>query len=339
MQFTIIDKISKAIPFKILQSFGKPKVLPLLYHVVGDAQNMPYLSGLYNVLKPEDFEKDLEFLLKNYTPIDLESLVKYKQQNLLPGKKKYFFLSFDDGLRPCSEIIAPILLRKGIPATFFINTGFVGNQGFLHRFKAVLLSEAIRKDKSERLKHKLESFTNMQFSCRYKAANYVKGLTFRQTNTLQEAINYLEVDIERQLQDYRPYMSKDEIGHLVSKGFTVGAHSEGHPEFYLLTEEEQLQQAGKSVETLIEWFNLPYSIFAFPFTDSGVKKSFFEKFNEIYKPDLTFACAGLKNDPEKNHIQRIAMDNRYLQAENLLKSEYLHYFLKGLVGKRRVKRV
>jgi peptidoglycan/xylan/chitin deacetylase (PgdA/CDA1 family) len=338
MHFTLLDKISNKTPYNILDFIGGAKVIPMVYHTVGNAEELPYLKGLYSVPTPKEFESDLDFILKNYVPLDLEGLVKFKQANLLPGNKKYFFLSFDDGLRQCREIIAPILERKGVPATFFINTGFVGNNLFLHRFKVVLLSEAIKKDKTENLKIRLESFLNMKFTCRYKAARYIMTLRYPQLTILSEIISQLGLDIEKELVQFMPYMTIDEIRGLISKGFTVGAHSIEHPEFYLIDEETQVEQTCKSITQVKEWFNPKYNVFAFPFTDVGVKNSFFRKIEQQCKPDLTFGCSGLKKDKIPYNVHRIPMDDFGMRAEERLKSEFLHYSFKRILGKNTFRR-
>jgi peptidoglycan/xylan/chitin deacetylase (PgdA/CDA1 family) len=338
MHISLIDKISKQLSFGITEFLGGSKVIPLVYHAIGYADEMPYVKGLYNVFTPEEFEADLDFILKKYTPLDIEGLVKYKQTSQLSGKKKFFFLSFDDGLRQCSELIAPILERKGVPATFFINTGFVGNTNFLHRFKVVLLSEAIKKDKTEELKNKLEDFLNMQFSCRYKAAKHIMTLRYPQRATISELIDCLGLDIDNQLKQFKPYMTLEEIQTLVSKRFTIGAHSVDHPEFYLLSEEEQLIQTITSVKTVDEWFNPKYNVFAFPFTDVGVKNSYFDNLEKQCNIDLTFGCSGLKNDKIKTNVHRIPMDDFGFNAQERLKTEFLHHSLKSILGKNTFKR-
>jgi peptidoglycan/xylan/chitin deacetylase (PgdA/CDA1 family) len=333
MQIKLIHKISKQIPFGVTEFLGGAKVIPLVYHTAGNARDMPYVKELYTVFTPEEFENDLDFMLNKFVPIDLEGIVKYKNTNKLPGNKKYFFLSFDDGLRQCSDSIVPILEKKGVPATFFINTGFVGNNAFLHRFKVVLIAQAIRKDKTDRLKNKLEEYTGMQFTCRYKAAKHVMNLRYPQLSAIFEISNQLELDIDDQLREFKPYMSHDEIQSLVKKGFTIGAHSIDHPEYFLLSEEEQLQQTITSIQSVDEWFSPRYKVFAFPFTDVGVNNSFFEKLQQRCNPDLTFGCSGLKNDKIATNVHRIPMDDFGLRAEERLRSEFLHHSLKGLIGK------
>lgn len=338
MHFPLIDKISSGLSFDFLNFIGGSKVVPLVYHTIGSVEELPYLEGLYTIIDPVKFESDIDFILRKYKPIDLEGMVSFKQNGILPDKSNYFFLSFDDGLRSCKEIIAPILEKKGIPATFFINSGFVDNKEFLFRFQAVMLSKALKKDKTENLKNKLEEYLNLQFTCRYKAAKHVMTLRYPQKKLISELINHLGLPIDEQLKTYKPYLTREDIKELISNGFTVGAHSIDHPEYYLLSEQEQLAQTCESIQQIIHWFHPKYKVFAFPFTDVGVNSSFFEQLEKLCKPDLTFACSGLKTDKILNNVHRIPMDDSGLSAEHRLKSEFLYYFLKRPFGKNTFRR-
>ena len=42
--------------------------------------------------------------------------------------RRCLHLTFDDGFRELHDVVAPILLRKGIPATFFVNSAFIDNK-------------------------------------------------------------------------------------------------------------------------------------------------------------------------------------------------------------------
>ena len=84
-----------------------PVFLPF-YHTV-NKQPLEYIAN-YPIVDEKQFEDQLDYYLKYFHPVSLEELYT-KQQ----AAKKVFHLSFDDGLRQCSEVIAPILLRKGIP--------------------------------------------------------------------------------------------------------------------------------------------------------------------------------------------------------------------------------
>jgi hypothetical protein len=58
-------------------------------------------------------------------------------------KKPLLHLSFDDGLSACYDTIAPILLRKGVPATFFLNPAFIDNKALMFRYKISLCLNAL----------------------------------------------------------------------------------------------------------------------------------------------------------------------------------------------------
>lgn len=338
MHIPFIDKISSKISVQTLNKISGRKLFPLVYHLVGNADELPYAKGLYRIPSAMEFEKELDFLLKNYLPIDLKQLHTYSQTGELPGKGRYFFLSFDDGLRQCADIIAPILLRKGVPATFFINTGFVDNKEYIFRFRAVLLADRIKKDKKNYLKEKAEKFFGSEFSCRYKAADYIYGLKWKDRNQIIKLGEFLESGIEEELETVKPYMSMEQINGLVKSGFSVGAHSVDHPEYSLESIEEQVSQTKASIETVAKWFKPDYNSFAFPFTDHNVKQSFFDKLHDECQLDISLGSAGLKDDVVKNHIHRIPMDDRDYSSEQRMKSELLYYILKKPLGKNKIKK-
>jgi len=122
---------------------------------------------------------------------------------------------------------------------------------------------------------------------------------------------------------------------LINQGFTFGAHSKNHPLYSELTLEEQLEQTLSSLEVISAQFKLDYNVFSFPFTDDKVKKSFFDAIAN--KIDLTFGSAGLKEDSVKTNLQRIPMETKF-DAEVHIKTQYVAYLIKRLIGKWKIKR-
>ncbi|MEM9819431.1 MAG: hypothetical protein AAF985_00105, partial [Bacteroidota bacterium] len=78
--------------------------------------------------------------------------------------------------------------------------------------------------------------------------------------------------------------------------------------------------------------------FAFPFTDDQVSSSFFEKITEEKIAELTFACAGFKQQSISFHFQRWPLEWYTIDAERQLRGELWYYLLKKMLGKHRVKR-
>ncbi len=119
---------------------GRKLILPF-YHAVSN-QRIPHLANVLNTRDTQTFKKDLEFFLRHFEPVGADTLVHIATGEV-PLKKPSFHLTFDDGLKEVITVIAPILKEKGIPATFFVNTGFIGNRDLFYRFKASLLIEKL----------------------------------------------------------------------------------------------------------------------------------------------------------------------------------------------------
>src|SRR4030042_2420316 len=130
MMRTLVKNMSgiffSAVPVKQLINLTGQNIIFPFYHAVSD-ESLPHLRHLYSIRSVKKFSKDLDFFLKHYKPVSFSDLFE-----VLKGTGKVsnplMALSFDDGLREVYNIIAPLLLKKGIPATFFINTALASNR-------------------------------------------------------------------------------------------------------------------------------------------------------------------------------------------------------------------
>jgi len=124
---------------RLLTSLTKKKIIVPFYHTVAE-QPLPHIKHLYRMKTVEEFLKDLDFLLRYFEPIDVETLYHLHIHKTVL-KKPVFHLTFDDGMKEMYEIVAPILLEKGVSATFFINSGFVDNKSLFYRHRESLECE------------------------------------------------------------------------------------------------------------------------------------------------------------------------------------------------------
>jgi peptidoglycan/xylan/chitin deacetylase (PgdA/CDA1 family) len=264
--------------------------LSVFYHTVFDSPP-PYFARLYAVKSPAAFEADLDLLLNaGLKPLSLEELLAAEDPSKLPAR--CFFLSFDDGYREMAEGIAPILSRKGIPATFFLCSSVLDNEAWLfedqvglirHKLESCRDGGAVREVNRilNRHGHTYESLSR----CRMPATAVIGELT-----------EVLAIDWKAELAKHQPYLTSDQVRSLIREGFSIGAHSIDHPLFERLDDDERLRQVSESLTAIVPRFGLSYRVFAFPYGDFGIPRESLEHLRSSGLVDVIFGTRGLIED-------------------------------------------
>ena len=296
--------LSKKISIATYIQQSKKNVIFPFYHLVSNADCW-HIKHLYPYKNVATFERDLDYILKNYNPISISDLAKIKSIT-----KPSFLLTFDDGLREMFEEVAPLLLRKGVPAVFFINPPFIDNKALMYRYKISVLWEKYLQKKSATIDKKIETISEIP----------LKDFLWNQkkdTAEIARIASILEVDFNDYLKENSPYLSNNQMKWMHQKGFAFGAHSMQHIRYNLLSAEEQQQETFQSIEWLQHNFPCDYNLFAFPFEDIDVSKKYFDWQFGKGKVDFSFGTSGLKEEQFTNHFHRIAMENEFSAEENI----------------------
>jgi peptidoglycan/xylan/chitin deacetylase (PgdA/CDA1 family) len=99
-------------------------VLCLNYHRVGDGGRSVFDRDLWSA-DAESFDAHVAFLKASYdvvSPRDLPAILSRR-------RGRFVLITFDDGYLDNYEAAFPVLKRHGVPATFFVTTGFVDGNG------------------------------------------------------------------------------------------------------------------------------------------------------------------------------------------------------------------
>jgi peptidoglycan/xylan/chitin deacetylase (PgdA/CDA1 family) len=104
-----------------LRSLGSWRgVLALNYHRIGDHRESPFDPDVFSATA-ETFDEQLTFLTKH-----LEVVRPGDIASGLDRRGRYLLITFDDGYRDNYDDALPVLRAHGVPATFFVTTGFLG---------------------------------------------------------------------------------------------------------------------------------------------------------------------------------------------------------------------
>jgi peptidoglycan/xylan/chitin deacetylase (PgdA/CDA1 family) len=310
---------------------GQKLIFPY-YHAVSD-EALSHIHNVFPYRRTSCFIRDLDYLLRHFRPAGIEELNSWQENNSYPDKP-YFFLSFDDGLREVYDIVAPILNKKGVPATFFINNDFVDNRDLFYRYKISLIIDRLDTVRySPATSELMQSRFHLPGKEKRHILKFIREIRYDRKEILNEIAGILDLDFNAFLKVKKPYMTSSQINELAKQGFNIGAHSKDHPDFLELNTREQLEQFRQSIEFVKKEFGQEHGLFAFPFGDEGVSKDFFTTIGGSGEARSSFGTRGLKKDPVHFHYQRIAMETPVLPAFMRLKAEYFLYILKTPFGK------
>ncbi len=280
----------------LLKTISPDIYLPY-HHTVSD-ESLEHICNLYSYKNINQFNDDLEFLGRNFKPIDPTELVEVVK-NERPLPKNRFLLTFDDGFRECYTIIAPLLKAKGIPAIFFINPAFIDNKKLFSRCKASLLLGKLYENAEDPayVKIFIESF----------GGNNVKDVSFRikasktlDENILDDLAKKIGFSFDVYMEEHKPFLTSQQLSSLSKDGFTIGAHSWDHPYYPAMALEEQVENTLASVN-YIRSFN-SHTCFSFPYSDADVKQEFFSQVTPHV--DLLFGIQNQKKELNNKTLHR-----------------------------------
>lgn len=281
-------------PFSLLSSFGDLQAIPgnglicPVYHICRDSAP-PWWGQRYPIKSPTEFEKDLDFLAKLGPFVSLSDLIEWKNGNR--DRPRGCFLSFDDGYREIADIIAPILLRKGIPATFFLISSILDNSSIFHE------------DLSGLIQARVASATSVERQAiALTVSNYNQNLdqvfNARTPNwpLLREISGQLGLDYRTWLAREKPYVTTQQVKMLIADGFAIGSHSVDHPLLKDINDQQRLEQIDSSTTFISTHFSLKYRVFAFPYGEFGIDIGFLTTLQNSQSVDICFGTRGITMD-------------------------------------------
>ncbi len=318
-------EISSLVPLNLWHRLLNIDLILPYYHVVSD-QELEHISGLFTFRTVQQFEADIEFILRFYTPISLEDIICYLDgTRRLP--KRCFLLTFDDGFREIYDIVAPILYARGIPAVFFVTTAFVDNYELCYQQKMSLLIRTLvsfgDSSASQQVSQLLDDggIEGTDISAR------IRGVNYHQRHLLDSIGLILNYDFTEYANSVQPYLTSKQIKNLMMQGFDIGSHSIDHPLYSELSLEEQLRQTHESLSWLSNHFQFNCQAFAFPFRDVGVSPEFFQMAFADGRLKVSFGTGGMHCHYFPRNMTRNTMENTNRNAKLILAREFAVTFL------------
>lgn len=207
------------------------------------------------------FDLQVGYFSKYFNVLPLHEAVQRLQDGTLPSRAAC--ITFDDGYADNAETALPILQKHGVPATFFVATGFI-NGGIMWNDVVIEWMRRVPVDsldltKMDLGKHVIDTLSQRREAL-YSLINTLKYLPFE---TRKQRIDQLCSLIPVSLPDHL-MMTSEQVIKLHRAGMGVGVHTVNHPILARLTNEAVYSEIAECKETLEQMINAPVRLFAYP---------------------------------------------------------------------------
>jgi len=324
------------VPPSVLGALASVDFIIPYYHIVSD-EDVRHVKHLYAYKSVRQFTADLDFISRHYQAVSLADLLDHiRTGRSLPARS--FLLTFDDGFRQMNDVVADILVARGVSATFFVNSAFVDNRQMSYLNKASVLVDSLESRRVRNLDVEVRRLLRSRGIRNDDPARGILSISYAERDLVDQLATVIGIDFDAYLSSEQPYLTKAQIRSLIDRGFSIGGHSIDHPLYASLSLHEQLRQTIESVQSVRETYDLSYGAFAFPHTDRNVTMRFFRKLSETALVDVSFGTNGMLFDEAPNHFQRFSLEKPLEHAARIVNFQLARRLTRNVRGRSTVRR-
>lgn len=208
-----------------------------------------------------EFDRQLAVLGRWFTVLPLREAAARLHGGTLPVRSAC--VTFDDGYADNVTVALPILHQRGVPATFFLATGFIDG-GRMWNDSVI---ETIRRAQGDTLDARcirLDTLSISTIGLRREAIERVlAALKYLPLEERQKRVEELAAQASPSLPSDL-MMTAEQVRHLRSSGMEIGAHTVTHPILAQLSSERADSEIRDSKRRLEAITGNPVALFAYP---------------------------------------------------------------------------
>lgn len=243
---------------RLLSPTGRrAKLTTVIFHRVRPERDPLFPNEMY----ARAFRDRLCWITEWFNVLPLEEAVGALARGTLP--ERALAITFDDGYADNFEVALPILRERGLPATFFVASGFLDGG----RMWNDTVIEGIRRIRGPTLDlsvlglgvHAIESNEE-----RRQSINIILGkLKYLDSDRRRERAGVIASLAGDGLPDDL-MMTSDQVRRLAAAGMTIGGHTATHPILARVDEQSARHDIGDGRDALEAIIHQPIRLFAYP---------------------------------------------------------------------------
>ena len=255
--------------------------LVVMYHYVRDSAATAFPA--IRALSPADFERQLDWLQREFTLIGADELEAALAGTALPPRAA--LLTFDDGFAEHHDVVLPILRRRGLRGIFFVAGAASGPERRMlavhktHFLLARLGAEAFARAVVEACASASHAGRASQ-----RGVFGTDAWELPDERALKNLLNYelpfdeadavLSTLFERHIGDDAAfarelYLSEAQIATMAQAGMAFGYHTHTHRMLSRLTADEQAEELAGGVAAVQRWTGQQRVSFCYPWGGRG----------------------------------------------------------------------
>jgi peptidoglycan/xylan/chitin deacetylase (PgdA/CDA1 family) len=334
----ITTNLMRVVPPQLFGKIFPRRTIGLCYHLASDL-HLPHVRHLYAYKTPEQFEADLVFVKNNFHVASYDELVRGPKST-----RNAVVLTFDDGLAECYTVVRPLLLKHGLPCTFFVSPPHLDNRRMFYFNKASLLLGVLTEmDEAERLRKLVpmsevmgQRFLDLPSFARW-LTTWIRTMQPTDEAALDRLCVMAGVDCDRYLALHQPYMTTAQVRQLAADGFTIGGHGLRHVALGAFPPDTIKHEVVESCSVAAELSGATRVPFAFPYDANRVDRALLARIHEEQPWIDLFFDSGVMLPDRDFMINRIIVDGPGLMGggSNLggyLRNMYLDELLRVTLG-------
>jgi peptidoglycan/xylan/chitin deacetylase (PgdA/CDA1 family) len=306
-------------------------VVLVVYHSINEVREDRI--RVPNIVTPACFEAQIRYLASTARMIPLQEYLDHVEQRK-PVLEKSIVVTFDDGYKDNLTLASPVLQKHGVPATFFITTGYIGAGKMKWEDQ---LSCWIRRSREEVFTLDFPagpvSFAIGSQKDKFKAINVlVKILGLLGQTERQQFLNEVGKQLKVNCEDQADVMLNwEDVRRLAStQGFSIGSHSVTHPHLTQISPEAVRFEVTHSREQIENEIGHPVTLFAYPYGDFNQEViSVLQRAGYASAGTIEYGRNGFRSDPFR--LKRVLIHNqsgKYFKVGVALRASPIGEFLR-----------
>jgi peptidoglycan/xylan/chitin deacetylase (PgdA/CDA1 family) len=244
------------------------KTIMVVYHSINEYREDRI--RIPNIVTPSAFEAQIQSMASTACFITLQQYLDHMREGR-PLSKTSIIVTFDDGYKDNLTIASPILRKYGVPATFFISTGYMGREEMKWEDQ---LSCMIRRTEASAISVSLPS-GNASFDISNDKNKFkvINALVFALGHLSQAERSSILGELREQshlncADQAGVMMTWDDVQQIANTpGYSVGSHTVTHQHLTRIPLSEALFEVTRSKEQLEGEIKQPVTTLSYPYGD------------------------------------------------------------------------